>query len=115
MKSGDRQCPDAGDFIWIGLDPVVGHEQGGHRPALVLSRFKYNERAELCVACPITSHSKGYPFEVAIPDGCPVQGVVLVDQLRSISWSGRGVTVVGKAPPNLLDDVREKLATLLEV
>ena len=69
-KSGDY-CPDAGDLIWIDLSPTVGHEQSGRRPALVLTSSKYNAASGLCVACPITSRVRGYPFEVACQMALP--------------------------------------------
>lgn len=114
-KSGSSYCPDAGDFIWIDLDPTKGREQRGRRPAIVISPRRYNERAGLCVACPLTSHAKGYPFEVAIPSGHAVNGVVLADQARSLAWPERNAELVGHADPDLLDDVREKYATLIEI
>jgi mRNA interferase MazF len=114
-KSGSGYCPDAGDFIWISLDPTKGHEQRGRRPAIVLSRRAYNERVGLCVACPITNRAKGYPFEVVIPSGHGVSGVVLADQARSLSWSERQAALIDRAGAAVLDDVREKIATLIEI
>ncbi len=114
-KSGSAYCPDAGDLIWIRLDPTKGREQRGRRPAIVLSRRVYNERAGLCVACPITSRAKGYPFEVAIPSGQGIGGVVLADQPRSLSWQERNPSLIGRAGSDLLDDVREKIAVLIEI
>jgi mRNA interferase MazF len=81
----------------------------------VLSRRAYNERAGLCVACPINGRAKGYPFEVAIPSGHGVRGVVLADQPHSLSWHERDVEFVDRAGSDLLDDVREKIATLIEI
>jgi mRNA interferase MazF len=114
-KSGSAYCPDAGDLIWIELDPTRGREQRGRRPAIVLSPRLYNQRAGLCLACPVTSQVKGYPFEVRIPDRASVSGVVLADQVRSLSWPERRASLAGHAPPNLLDDVREKVAALIDV
>jgi mRNA interferase MazF len=114
-KHGRAYCPDAGDFIWIDLDPTTGHEQRGRRPALVLSRRAYNERAQLCVACPITIRAKGYPFEAAIPSGHGLSGVILADQPRSLAWPDRDVRLIDRAGQGLLDDVREKIAALIEI
>ncbi len=81
----------------------------------MLSRRVYNERVGLCIACPITGRAKGYPFEVAIPSGHGVSGVVLADQPRSLSWPERNVGLIDRAGADLLEDVREKIATLIEI
>jgi mRNA interferase MazF len=113
-KSGD-DCPDVGDLVWIDLEPTLGHEQSGHRPAIVLTPQEYNLRSGLCIVCPITSRARGYPFEVAIPHGQAISGNILVDQVRSVSWEKRYVKRAGVAPVELLDEVRERLAALLQI
>ena len=113
-KSGDY-CPDAGDLIWIDLDPTRGHEQSGHRPAIVLTPRLYNVRSGLCIICPITSRARAYPFEVAIPPSHAISGSVLVDQLRSVSWEKRYIKMAGVAAVSLIDEVRERLAVLLQI
>ena len=95
------------------MDPTLGHEQRGRRPALVLSPRGYNERARLCVACAMTNHAKGYPFEVAIPDGSEVTGVVLADRIRSVSWEQRRAALIARAPPDVMEETREKVAALI--
>jgi mRNA interferase MazF len=115
-KSGDEDvCPQAGDLIWMVLDPTVGHEQSGRRLALVLTAHAYNVVSCSCVACPVTRSVRGYPFEVAIPEGVGVSGVVLADQMRSVSWQKRHVQRIAPAPTALLDDVRERVAALLAI
>ncbi len=91
---------------------MKGHEQGRRRPAIVISPAAYNRSAGLCIVCPITSQAKGYPFEVAIPPGRIVSGVVLVDHVRSLSWIARNADITGNASPDMLEEVRAKLAAV---
>lgn len=103
--------PDAGDIIWVDLNPTVGHEQAGRRPALVLSPSSYNEKTSLLLACAMTSQAKGYPFEVSLPDG----GVVLADQVKCLDWRFRNARAKGTAPEDVLERVRGLLAALLQI
>jgi mRNA interferase MazF len=105
--------PDAGDLIWLSFSPQAGREQAGRRPGLVLSPRSYNEKVGLCLVCAITLQAKGYPFEVPLPDGLPVQGVVLADHVKSADWEDRGCEVIGPVPDAVLDEVRAKLKPLL--
>lgn len=105
--------PDAGDLVWLTFDPQAGHEQRGRRPALILSPRAYNAKARLAIACPVTSHSKGYPFEVALPDHGKVTGVVLADHVKNLDWNARRVEFAATASVEVLTDVRERLRVLL--
>ena len=88
-------APDRGDLIWIDFDPQAGHEQAGRRPALVLSPRGYHQRTHLAIVCPVTSQRKGYPFEVPLPDGLAISGVVLADQVNSIDRRARRIEPAG--------------------
>lgn len=79
---------------------------------MVLSPRSYNERARLCIACPITNQAKGYPFEVTIRDADGITGVVLADQVRCLSWPERDAQFIAAVPAEVLNDVREKLASV---
>jgi mRNA interferase MazF len=105
--------PERGDVVWISLNPQAGHEQAGHRPAVVVSPRSYNGKVGLGLFCPITSQVKGYPFEVAIPAGSPVNGVVLADQVRSLDWRVRRAEFAGRLPADTSAEVGGKLAALL--
>ena len=107
------EIPDRGDIIWINFDPQVGHEQAGHRPALVLSRRLFNRASELVICCPIRSLQKGYAYEVTLPGNLNVDGVVLVDQISSMDWRIRKARFITKAPDVVLNNVLAKLKTLL--
>ena len=105
--------PDRGDLVWLDFDPQAEHEQAGRRPALVLSPRAYNEVVGLALCCPITSQVKGYPFEVPLPDGLPVTGVALADQLRSLDWRARNAAPIAQAPTVVVDRVLARVRTLL--
>lgn len=113
MVSSKRYVPRCGDAIRINFSPQAGHEQAGRRPALVLSPENYNARIGLVILCPITSQSKGYPFEVDLPDGLPITGVILSDQIKSFDWRARGVQLICSVPEYVVSDVIQKLDSLL--
>lgn len=103
--------PTAGEVVWIGLNPTVGHEQAGKRPCFVLTPASYNGKTSLLLACAMTSQIKGYPFEVPMPDG----GVVLADQVKCLDWRYRNAQLKEMAPPQVLTRVKALLATLLQI
>lgn len=110
---GKPYVPEAGDLVWLTFDPQAGHEHRGRRPALILSPREYNAKARLALACPITSHKKGYPFEVAIPAGQGIAGVVLADHIKNLDWQARKVVFESKAPAVVVAEVCERLRPLL--
>jgi mRNA interferase MazF len=106
-------APERGDIVWITMNPTVGHEQSGRRPALVLSPASYNHKVGLAILCPITGQVKGYPFEVPVPDGLPVEGVVLSDQAKSLDWRSRGAELACTMPRESTMAVLQRLGTLV--
>lgn len=104
--------PSRGEIVWLTFHPHAGAEQAGRRPALVLSPASYNGKVGLAIFCPITSHIKGYPFEVQLPKGLPVTGVVLSDQVKSLDWSSRNAQFACEGPQELITEVLQKVATL---
>ncbi len=106
-------APDQGDVVWLNHDPQAGHEQAGHRPALVLSPKAYNAATGLMLCCPVTSQIKGYPFEVELIGVKGVKGVVLSDQLRNLDWEAHNAKKAGRAANDVVADVLAKLNVLL--
>ncbi len=107
-----RFVPEAGDIVWLEPSPHAGHEQAGHRPALVLSPAAYNSKTGTMLCCPMTTQIKGYPFEVIIhAEG--VSGAVLSDQVKNLDWRACKATPKGKASAEELDEVRAKISSLL--
>jgi len=106
-----RYVPDAGDVVWLRFDPQAGHEQAGHRPAVVISPATYNGKTGLMLCCPMTTQVKGYPFEVLIAGGRP--GVALADQVKSLDWVARKAVRKGKVSPLELSEVRKKAVALI--
>ena len=106
-------CPDRGDIVWINFNPQAGHEQSGERPALILSPESYNRKLGLAICCPITTRAKGYPFEVALPEGLKTHGVILSNQVTSVDWHARRAQFCCKAPFQVVSEVLAKLSTLL--
>jgi len=95
------------------MDPQAGHEQSGRRPAAVLSPGSYNNKTGLAIFCPVTSRVKGYPFEVLLPDGLPVEGAILSDQVKSLDWRVRNAELMCHLPTATISEVLQKLNTLL--
>ncbi len=105
--------PRRGDVVWITMNPQAGHEQAGRRPAVVLSPVMYNEKTGLAIMCPVTSQIKGYPFEVSLPSGLPVSGVVLADQVKSLDWHARNAEMICRLPTKAISEILQKLGLLL--
>ncbi len=115
MKTKTPPVPVLGTIGWLVFDPQAGREQAGRRPAIVLSHTRYNEKTGLAVFCPITSKVKGYPFELAVPAGLPVGGVVLCDHIRSQDWKERQWQPICKVPLSFVHEVMARTMTLFEV
>lgn len=106
--------PDVGEVVWLKFDPQAGHEQAGHRPALVVSPASYNSKTGLMVCCPMTTKIKGHPFEVVAQiDG--VDCAVLSDQVKSLDWKVRQAKKKGVVSAEVMLHVRAKMKALLQI
>jgi mRNA interferase MazF len=104
---------EAGELVWVDFDPAFGHEQTGRRPALVVSDRQYNQESSFILVCPVTSNSKPWPFKVPLADALPIEGQVLVDQIKSIDKRRIVSPTLGKIDEGNLANIRRLLATLL--
>jgi len=107
-------APERGDLIWLQFNPQAGHEQAGHRPAVVISPSSYNRRVGLALCCPVTSQVKGYPFEVLLPSGLGVEGAILSDQIKSLDWRVRKARRIGNLPADVLQETVGKILALVD-
>jgi mRNA interferase MazF len=106
---------EAGDIAWVELDPVLGTEQAGRRPALVVSGAVYNEASRRAVICPISRSKRDWAFNIPLPSGLRTSGAVMADQIRTVEQSLRVFGVIERAPVEVLDQVRDRLAALLGI
>ncbi|HBT19941.1 MAG TPA: endoribonuclease MazF [Peptococcaceae bacterium] len=113
VSPSSRYVPDRGDIVWLQFNPQAGHEQAGLRPAIVISPKAYNGKTGLALMCPITSKTKGYPFEAEQPENLDISGVILADQIKSLDWRARSAQFVCKAPVCVIEEVLSKITVLL--
>ena len=106
-----QYVPDEGDIVWLQFSSQAGHEQAGHRPAVVLSPASYNDKTSLMLCCPMTTQIKGYPFELVISGD--TNSAVLSDQIKSVDWRARNAKHKGKISERELSEVRKKAIALI--
>lgn len=106
-------APDRGDLVYVDFHPQAGHEQTGRRPAIVLSPKAFNAVTKFAVVCPITRQEKGYPFEVKLPSGLPIEGVILTDQVKSLDWRAHRFKIEGRAPDEVVQSCLDLIHTFL--
>lgn len=112
--SGTGYVPERGDLVWLEFTPHAGREQAGRRPAVVVTPAEYNGVSGLMLCCPVTSRRRGLPFEVPLPPGGPVEGVVLSDHVKSVDWRARWAKRIGPAAPEVVREIRARLLALVE-
>ncbi len=106
--------PKRGDFIWLDFDPQAGHEQAGKRPALVLSGRDFNVKTGMALVAPITNTVRGGPFEIPLPAGMAVTGVILTHHAKILDWRKRNARRIGVASTQHLDEAVALLKAILD-
>lgn len=114
MSRSRATVPKRGDVLRLSLDPTRGHEQAGSRPVLVLSPEEYNRKSQMAIVCPITNKAKGYPFEVPVPAGLAVTGVILADQIRCVDWVARAAEPFAHVDEEVVNEVVGKCLSLID-
>lgn len=107
--------PERGDFVWLDFSPTSGREQNGRRPALVISLRDFNIATGLCAVVPITNTATGSKFEVPLPKGVRLSGVVLTTQFRTVDWISRQVEFHSKANEDLMWEVLGRVEAILAI
>lgn len=107
--------PERGDLVYLDFTPHAGTEQGGRRPALILSHQEFNIATGLAYACPITNKGKGSPFEVVLPKGAKLTGYALSDHARSVDWIARNAQFHSKTTTDFLCEVLGRIEAILGV
>ncbi|HEY4517195.1 MAG TPA: type II toxin-antitoxin system PemK/MazF family toxin [Candidatus Paceibacterota bacterium] len=104
--------PERGDMVWLTFDPTLGHEQGGHRPALVITRRIFNARHGVAFVIPISSKVKGYSDEIPFSTD-RISGAILVAHARSIDWRARHIEFITRIDGPTLSETQDRLDTYL--
>ncbi len=104
--------PERGDLVWTDFDPVAGHEQMGHRPALVLSPAIFNKKVLLALVAPVTSRVRGHGFEVPLA-GEKISGVILCHQIKTIDFVERGLQFAEKAQTSVINEALAKVRAIV--
>lgn len=101
-----------GDIILLNFNPVVGHEQAGYRPALVVSNDSYNRLTHLVAVCPITSTVKRFPMHILLDERTTTQGSILCEHVRVVDIDARLHKVVDHVPEDILASARDLVAAI---
>lgn len=114
MTTKGLYLPQAGDIVWLDLNPRTGHEQSGRRPCLVISDYIYSKRTGMAVICPITSSPKGLPFEIELTS-TKTKGAILPIHIRSIDLAARYPKFIEKSPAGILKKTRNYVRIILSL
>lgn len=105
----DVKC---GDVFYADLSPVVGSEQAGIRPVLIVQNNIGNKYSPTVIVLPITSRQKSkLPTHIAMKGdkyGLPKDSIILAEQIRTLDKSRLG-SKIGKLDKATMEKVRDAL------
>ena len=105
--------PVRGDIVWIDFDPQTGNETMKRCPALVLSSWNFNYWRKGAVVCPITSKVRTSRFDVVVPEGLAVYGIIQADQFKCLDWHARNAIFVVEMPDDIVNQVSNIIETII--
>lgn len=104
-----------GDIVLVNLDPILGSEQAGIRPGIIISSAVMHEVSRRIIVCPITRNMAPWPTKVQIPSGFKTRGMVLADQVRSVDHAARVLRHVETLPGDFVALVRSYVGRMIEL
>ena len=105
---------EQGDIIKINMNPQLGSEQAGYRPAIVVSNNRLNSVSKVVIVCPITSTIRNYPTHIKLVPGMATRGEVMCEQIKALDLTVRPFTFIEKAPDDIMTEVSETLKYVIE-
>ncbi|MEV0651204.1 type II toxin-antitoxin system PemK/MazF family toxin [Phytomonospora sp. NPDC050363] len=110
--------PRIGEIYWVDLGEPVGHEQGFHRPGVIVSRHSFNAtRSALAVVMPVTTRDRGIPSHRPLDHtacGLDRPSWVRTENFRAISHLRLG-GFIGQVSPAELADLHRMLGIHLKI
>ena len=110
---GVDYIPERQDFVWVIFTPQTGHEQAGHRPALVVSHDLFNQKTGLVFVCPIINSAPRNKFHIPIEGIHELKGSIMADQLKSLDFKARKLTKKGHCPDELFAKILERIEPII--
>ncbi|MGA1847632.1 type II toxin-antitoxin system PemK/MazF family toxin [Deferribacter abyssi] len=107
-----RYVPEKGDIVHLDFNPTLGHEQKGKRYAVVISHSYFNLKTGMSFVIPITSKIKNYPTHIIIEEG-KINGVAMVDQMRSIDYKARNAQFVQKLSDSKMEEILDIIESIV--
>ena len=96
----EKYIPKQGDIIKLDLNSTKGHEQGGYRPAIVISNNIFNKYTKMILVCPISSNTKDFPTHYILENTKKIKGSVFIEHVRSIDFESREVKLIEHTSTN---------------